>query len=250
MSLAIAAVLARLLVARRARLAMLVVAGVASLYAHNLAIQVRLYETARCQSRFLESGFRERFEAKGRLRPSLASIHTYVVTHKLPAFLGCAAVLAEASDVLTLHDIPHAAIDVDSLFLGHIPSAPSNDEVMYANLRSVCNNYASVGVQRFILARALETRTQLDLCREITSAANTTVCRLAASLETLRHRVKARESGALQQEFVARVAELNSILDRARLEDFTVANENRPLNEVAIEVLLKAGWISNVGPAF
>jgi hypothetical protein len=55
MSLAIATVLARLLVARRARLAMLVVAGVAGLYAHNLAIQVRLYETARCQSRFLES---------------------------------------------------------------------------------------------------------------------------------------------------------------------------------------------------
>ena len=158
---------------------------------------------------------------------------------------GKSAVLAEASDVLTLHDIPHAAIDVDSLFLGHIPSAPSNDEVMYANLRSVCSNYASVGVQRFILARALETRAQLELCREITSAADTTVCRLAASLETLRHRVKARESGALQQEFVARVAELNSILDRARLEDFTVANENRPLSEVALEVLLKAGWISN-----
>jgi hypothetical protein len=55
MSLAVAAVLARLLVARRARLAMLVVAGIAGLYAHNLAIQVRLYETARCQSRFLES---------------------------------------------------------------------------------------------------------------------------------------------------------------------------------------------------
>ena len=69
--------------------------------------------------------------------------------------------------------------------------------------------------------------------------------RKIASLETLRHRVKARQSCALQQEFAARVAELNSILDRARLEDFTVANENRPLNEVAIEVLLKAGWISN-----
>jgi hypothetical protein len=55
MSLAIAAVLARLLVARRARLAVLLVAGVAGLYAHNLAIQMRLYETARCQSAFLES---------------------------------------------------------------------------------------------------------------------------------------------------------------------------------------------------
>jgi glucokinase len=45
--------------------------------------------------RFLASGFHERFEAKGRLRPYLAAIPTWVVTHKLPAFLGCAAALAE-----------------------------------------------------------------------------------------------------------------------------------------------------------
>jgi glucokinase len=43
---------------------------------------------------FVESGFRPRFEAKGRLRPNLAAIPTYVVTHPLPAFLGCAAALA------------------------------------------------------------------------------------------------------------------------------------------------------------
>jgi hypothetical protein len=37
---------------------------------------------------------------------------------------------------------------------------------------------------------------------------------------------------------------LNAILDRARLEDFAVANENRSLTEVAIEMLGKAGWIA------
>lgn len=43
---------------------------------------------------FAGSPFRERFEAKGRLRAYLAPIPTYVVTHPLPAFLGCAAALA------------------------------------------------------------------------------------------------------------------------------------------------------------
>jgi glucokinase len=43
---------------------------------------------------FAQTEFRERFEAKGRLRPYLAAIPTYVVTHKLPAFLGCVAALA------------------------------------------------------------------------------------------------------------------------------------------------------------
>jgi glucokinase len=44
--------------------------------------------------RFVDSGFRERFEAKGRLRRYMAAIPTFVVTHQLPAFLGCAAALA------------------------------------------------------------------------------------------------------------------------------------------------------------
>ena len=44
--------------------------------------------------RFAESEFRARFEAKGRLGRYLAEIPTYVVTHPLPAFLGCAAALA------------------------------------------------------------------------------------------------------------------------------------------------------------
>ena len=45
-------------------------------------------------ARFAASTFRERFEAKGRLRPYLAQIPTYVVTHQFPAFLGLAALLA------------------------------------------------------------------------------------------------------------------------------------------------------------
>ena len=49
----------------------------------------------RLGTRFVESGFRERFEAKGRMRPYLATIPCYVVTHRLPAFLGCAAALAD-----------------------------------------------------------------------------------------------------------------------------------------------------------
>jgi glucokinase len=44
---------------------------------------------------FLDSPFRERFEAKGRLRGYLEVIPTFVVTHPLPAFLGCAALLAQ-----------------------------------------------------------------------------------------------------------------------------------------------------------
>ena len=44
---------------------------------------------------FLNSPFRERFEAMGRFRSYLEAVPTFVVTHPLPAFLGCAALLAQ-----------------------------------------------------------------------------------------------------------------------------------------------------------
>jgi hypothetical protein len=157
---------------------------------------------------------------------------------------GKTTVLAEASDILTLRQIHHAAIDLDALGLAHLPSAAGNDAVMYRNLQSVCENYTSHGVQRFLLARAMESRAELELCRSAVAAANTAVCRIAASLETMQQRVKMREAGILQAEFVARVAILNEILDRAHLENFTITSENRPVNEVALEMLVKAGWIS------
>lgn len=45
---------------------------------------------------FAASAFRRRFEDKGRLRPYLARIPTYVVTHPFPAFAGLPALLASA----------------------------------------------------------------------------------------------------------------------------------------------------------
>jgi phosphosulfolactate synthase (CoM biosynthesis protein A) len=93
------------------------------------------------------------------------------------------------------------------------------------------------------MARALEDHAQLERCREIIPATNTLVCRLTASITAMEQRLTMRETGIAQQEYVARVRKLNDILNRVQLEDFAVANENRPLTEVALEVLGKAGWI-------
>lgn len=47
---------------------------------------------------FAASSFRERFEDKGRMRPYLARIPTYVITQPIPAFIGLEALLANPSD--------------------------------------------------------------------------------------------------------------------------------------------------------
>jgi len=158
--------------------------------------------------------------------------------------VGKTSVLGEASDILALQNIAHAALDLDAFGLAHLPSGASNDAVMYRNLQSVCKNYASLGIRRFLVARAIEDRPTLECCRRAVSATNTVVCRLTANIATMRKRIKMRESGVLQQQFVARVAKLNSILDRARLEDFVVTSDDRSVTQIAHEMLLKAGWIS------
>ncbi len=158
---------------------------------------------------------------------------------------GKTAVLGEASDLLALRGVVHAAIDLDALGVAHLPSAAPSDNVMYDNLRSICGNYSASGVQWFLLARAVEDEAQLRLCRDIIPAANTVVCRLVARAETMKRRVEMRDLGVSQRKYVARVAELNVILDRVHLEDFAVINEDRSLTDVALEMLVRAGWISN-----
>jgi hypothetical protein len=158
---------------------------------------------------------------------------------------GKTSVLAEASDILATRHVVHAAIDLDALGLAHLSSADGTDGAMYRNLESVCKNYAALGVTRLLVARALENRAELELCHSIVSAANTVVCRLTAGIGAMEQRVKVRESGILQQQYVDRVAILEAMLDRAQLEDFAVINENRSLSEVAQEMLAKARWISN-----
>jgi hypothetical protein len=158
--------------------------------------------------------------------------------------VGKSSVLAEASDILALRHIVHAAIDLDALGLAHLPSAADNDGIMYRNLESICKNYAGLGITRLLLARAMEDRAELELCQSKVSAANTTVCRLVASIAEMQQRIKMRETGTLQRQYVDRIAILDAILDRAALEDFVVVNENRSLRDVAQEMLVKAGWIS------
>ena len=158
---------------------------------------------------------------------------------------GKTTILGEASDILAMRGIAHAAIDLDMLGLAHLPSGKCSDDVMYRNLGSVCENYASLGVSRLLIARAIEDRAELEMCNSVASASNVVICRLIASVEAMEQRVMVRDSGVSRRDYVARVAELNAILDRAQLENFTTTNENRSLTDVAHELLAKAGWISN-----
>ncbi len=156
---------------------------------------------------------------------------------------GKTAVMAEASDILALRGIPHAAIDLDMLGFAHLPIGARNDDVMYRNLQAVAQNYAALGVDRFLLARAIENHAELERCVTAVAAKEVVVCRLTVAVETMQQRVGSRELGIGRAKYVGRVMTLNDVLDRARVEEFAVANEGRPLTEVANDLLERARWL-------
>src|SRR5256714_14422345 len=83
---------------------------------------------------------------------------------------GKTAVMAEASDILALRGIPHAAIDLDLLGMAHLPGSAPSDDVMCRNLRAVAQNYAALGIDRFMVARAVENQAELERCVDAVAA--------------------------------------------------------------------------------
>jgi hypothetical protein len=155
---------------------------------------------------------------------------------------GKTTVLGEASDLLALAGVPHAAIDLDILGLGWVAGELS-DDLITRNLAAVWQNYAAEGAARCLLAEALDAPAKRDRIRAAIPTADVVVCRLRATVATMQQRVRVREPGLLQAQFVARVAALDTALDAAALEDYSVDNDGRAITEVAREVLGRAGWL-------
>jgi hypothetical protein len=156
---------------------------------------------------------------------------------------GKTTVLAEASDILKSLKIPHAAIDLDALGVAYMPERQLENE-MYENLSSISNNCGRLGVTRLLVARAIESRAELNRCCRAVGATETMVCRLVASDQTTERRVAERERGMLRQQLIERVTKLNTILDAAGIEDFRITNEDLVVTDVAHKILIRAGWIT------
>ncbi len=154
---------------------------------------------------------------------------------------GKTTVLGEASDLLTLADIPHAAVEMDSLANGHLPPGAIGIEGL--NLAAMWKNFATQGIARLLLAEALDSADKLRQIRDAIPGAQITVCRVRATIRTMQQRVRMREPGLLQEWFVARVVQLEESLDAAAIEDFSVENDSRSITEVAREMLRRAAWL-------
>jgi hypothetical protein len=97
--------------------------------------------------------------------------------------------------------------------------------------------YAAQGIDRLLLGRVVEDRRQLAIVEDAVPGARIRVLRLVASPATIRERLRGREIGSALEWHVLRAAEIA----RSTLGD--PVDAERPVVEVARDVLDRAGWL-------
>lgn len=139
-------------------------------------------------------------------------------------------------------EVPHAVIDVDELARTY----PENESsFQWANLAAIWPNYVDAGVQKVVLPVLLDGADDLERLRAAAPVEHMTVCELAASAETLRERVTAREPNEYWQ------AKLRALVDSyvahsagGDVSDFRIETGGATPSEVANSVLRHLGWIA------
>ena len=94
------------------------------------------------------------------------------------------------------------------------------------------------------MVRVLEARSLLRQVAEAVPGAQITVVRLRAPLAVLHARIRSREATDPSW-FLGAATHTAKVLEEARVEDHLVDNDDRPVAEVAQEVLRRAGWLDS-----
>jgi chloramphenicol 3-O-phosphotransferase len=154
-------------------------------------------------------------------------------------------VLAACSELLARSGLPHAAVCLSDI--GGLRPPPADDEwnerVAHRNLASIWRNFADAGAERLLLERVLETRSLLGRIEKAVPGAEITVVRLRAPLAVLRERIGVRNARDPSW-FLGAAEYLDVVFQAADVEDFAVDNVDRPIEEVAADVLRRAGWLA------
>ncbi|MFJ4915270.1 AAA family ATPase [Streptomyces sp. NPDC088726] len=160
--------------------------------------------------------------------------------------VGKTTVAEAVGDLLADAGISHAVLDLDSLRQSW-PAPPGdrfNFGLLLRNVRSVAANYLDAGATRLVLAGVIE---QPDERRRLAEAvvAGLTVCRLRADRAVLRGRLARRHDGEPEalRWHLDRCGELDAILDRSTVDDFTVDTTTGSVTGIAASVVEQAGWL-------
>jgi predicted ABC-type ATPase len=138
-----------------------------------------------------------------------------------------------------------AMVDAELVYLSTAPEDdPLNERIAEQALAALWGVYRAAGIERLLLPRVLMRQNHLELVRRALPGVALTVAWLDASAEVVAARLGAREGGDAVAWHVRRAAEVEASGMRAHA-DFAVSAD-RPVEEVAREVLQRAGWLTSV----
>lgn len=158
---------------------------------------------------------------------------------------GKSTIASEIHAQLTTLEVPHATLDLDALACQWPATSTGNRDLMFENLAALWPNYQSRGATHLVLAQVVRDREELDRYRTAIPGAEICVCRLRTAEQTRVERIgRQMPPGAARDRQLRRTVDLEVILDRGAPGSLVVDNDDRPVPEVALDVLVGAGWIS------
>lgn len=111
------------------------------------------------------------------------------------------------------------------------------------NLTQIWPNFEAVGADRVIIAGTLLNGDHRSRLQHALGNVTMSVVLVKAPQDVLETRIRARNSGRLQEDFLARTADVAKEIEAAHIHDYEIENHGRPAGETARDLLQKIDWI-------
>lgn len=158
---------------------------------------------------------------------------------------GKSSAAEEIAALLEERNASYALLDLDFLaWFDAGEDGPTEHQMMLTNLAAVVGNYLSVGVRFFVLARAIRDGAELDSLRAVLPMP-LKVVRLTVPLQEVEERLRSDVTSGRRddlREAAVWIADSRGV----GIEDVTISND-RPIREVAVDILDWLGWKSAMG---
>jgi hypothetical protein len=155
---------------------------------------------------------------------------------------GKSAVAQEMAYLLEKQGAPYGLLDLD--FLGWADTQTSGPQVwpdvMLRNLAAVAGNYRAAGIAYFVVAGAVRSADEFEGIKAALAMA-VSVVRLTVPLATIEDRLRSDPTAGRGDDLREAASWLAQSVG-VGLEDREVPNDDRPIREVAEEVLEWLGW--------
>jgi chloramphenicol 3-O-phosphotransferase len=161
-----------------------------------------------------------------------------------PIGVGKTAVLHEADSLLIEADARHATVELEEIARCWTDAVEtSRVSFVHRNLTALWSSFAAAGATRLLLSGLVERRSEVQRVSDAVPGAAVTVVRLHAPLAVLEERIRLREPASPDGELDG-ARWWTRHFEREQPEDYLVESDQRPVREIAGEVLRLAGWLT------